>query len=116
MPQYIIKIVLTTILIVAVSEIAKRSSFLAALLASIPLVSVLAIFWLYFDTKDISKISEFTTSVFWLVLPSLVFFISFPLLLKQGLHFYPSIGLSIGLTVFSYWMLLAALNNIGVKL
>jgi hypothetical protein len=116
MTHYIIKIALTTLLIVAISEIAKRSSFFAALLASIPLVSILAIFWLYFDTKDISKISAFTTSVFWLVLPSLILFISLPIFLKQGLHFYPSMALSIGLTFFSYWILVVTLNNVGIKL
>lgn len=55
MINYIIKIAITTILIVAISEIAKRSSFAGALLASLPLVSVLAILWLYVDTKDVEK-------------------------------------------------------------
>ena len=49
MTYYIIKIAVTTILVVLISEIARRSSFLAALLASIPLVSVLAMIWLYVD-------------------------------------------------------------------
>ena len=82
MIYYVAKIAITTILIVAISEIAKRSSFAAALLASIPLVSVLAMLWLYVDTKDVAKVSALATSVFWLVLPSLVFFITLPLLLK----------------------------------
>jgi len=82
----ITKVAITTILIVAISEIAKRSSLAAALLASIPLVSVLAMVWLYLDTKDVEKVSNLATSVFWLVLPSLVLFIALPLLLKQGLH------------------------------
>ena len=57
MSYYLAKIVVTTVLIVVISEIAKRSSFFGALLASIPLISVLAMFWLYFDTKDIAKVS-----------------------------------------------------------
>ena len=72
----ITKVAITTILIVAISEVAKRSSLAGALLASIPLVSVLAMIWLYVDTKDIEKVSNLATSVFWLVLPSLVLFIA----------------------------------------
>jgi len=113
---YLTKIAITTALIVAISEIAKRSSFIGALLASIPLVSVLAMLWLYVDTKDVEKISDLATSVFWLVLPSLVLFISLPLLLKQGLHFYLSISLSIGFTVVAYWLMVVVLSHYGIKL
>jgi hypothetical protein len=88
---------------------------MGALLASIPLVSVLAMIWLYIDTKDIEKVSALATTVFWLVLPSLVLFISLPVLLKQGLNFYPSISLSIGFTIGAYWLMVFALNHYGVK-
>jgi len=63
---YLAKIAVTTVLIVAISEIAKRSSLLGAILASVPLVSVLAMSWLYIDTKDVNKVSELASSVFWL--------------------------------------------------
>ena len=116
MAYYIFKIVITTFLIVAIAEIAKRSSLYGALLASVPLVSVLAMFWIYIDTKDVSKVSALASSVFWLVLPSLALFVSLPLLLKQGLNFYMSIGLAIGLTVVCYAILFFILNQIGVKL
>lgn len=116
MAYYIFKIVITTFLIVAIAEIAKRSSLYGALLASVPLVSVLAMFWIYIDTKDVSKVSALASSVFWLVLPSLALFVSLPLLLKQGLNFYMSIGLAIGVTVVCYAILLFVLNQFGVKL
>ena len=116
MIYYITKIAITTILIVAISEIAKRSTFASALLASIPLVSVLAMLWLYVDTKDVAKVSALSMSVFWLVVPSLVLFITLPLLLKQGLHFYFSISLAIGLTIGAYWFVVVILNHYGVKL
>ena len=109
MVYYLIKIALTTVLIVAISEIAKRSSFAGAILASIPLISVLAMLWLYIDTKDIMKVSALATSIFWLVLPSLALFVTLPLLLKQGLHFYLSMSLSIGLTVGCYWLMITCL-------
>lgn len=64
MTYYILKIVITTFLIVLISEIAKRSSLMGAILASVPLVSVLAMIWLYIDTKDIAKISTLSSSIF----------------------------------------------------
>ncbi|MFK8068574.1 MAG: DUF3147 family protein [Gammaproteobacteria bacterium] len=116
MIYYVTKVAITTILIVAISEISKRSTFAGALLASVPLISVLAMIWLYVDTKDVEKISTLATSVFWLVLPSLALFISLPLLLRQGIHFYLSISISIGLTVGAYWLMIFVLNNLGIKL
>lgn len=113
---YILKIAITTILIVLISEIAKRSSLVGAILASIPLISVLAMIWLYIDTKDVAKVSDLATGVFWLVIPSLALFLTLPLLLKQGMHFYPSLGISIGITIGCYFLMVSVLNYYGVKL
>lgn len=113
---YLTKIAITTLLVVVISEVAKRSSFMGALLASIPLVSVLAMFWLYFDTADAGKISELSSKVFWLVLPSLALFVTLPLLLKQGLHFYPSMAISIAVTILCYWLMISTLAQFGIRL
>lgn len=113
---YVLKIVITTLLIVAISEVSKRSSLIGAILASVPLVSVMAMLWLYVDTKDIEKVSALSTSVFWLVLPSLVLFILLPVLLKFGWGFYVSLCASISVTVLSYFVMVSALNYFGVKL
>ena len=116
MVYYLIKIFITTLLIVAISEIAKRSTFVGALLASIPLISLLAMVWLYIDTKDVTKVSTLAVSVFWLVLPSLALFVTLPLLLKQGLNFYISILISIAVTIGCYWLMFTILNYYGIKL
>ena len=116
MAYYLVKIAVTTVLIVAVSEIAKRSSFFGALLASVPLVSVIAMLWLYIDTKDAARVSALASSIFWLVLPSLALFISLPMLLRQGLNFYLSIGIAIGLTVGCYWLMVSVLSYYDVEL
>ena len=113
---YVIKIAITTILIVAISEISKRNSLIGAVLASIPLVSVLAMFWLYIDTGDSTKVSNLSSSIFWLVLPSLILFLALPVLLKLEFHFYWAIAISIGLTSLCYLLMLAVLNYFGVKL
>lgn len=116
MAYYTLKIIITTILIVAISEISKRSTFIGAILASVPIVSVLAMIWLYVDTKDITKVSALSTSVFWLVLPSLTLFISLPILLKQNINFYLSISISIFVTILSYWLMISILNYFGIKM
>ena len=116
MTYYLVKIAITTILIVAISEIAKRSTFVGAILASVPLISVLAMIWLYIDTKDATKVSSLSIGVFWLVIPSLALFLTLPLLLKQGLNFYLSISISIGLTAGCYWIMVSALDHFGVEL
>ena len=116
MTYYLVKIFVSTVLIVVISEIAKRSTFIGAILASVPLVSVLAMIWLYIDTKDVTRISNLSISIFWLVIPSLTLFLALPLLLKQGLNFYLSIGISIVLTVGCYWIMVSALNHFGVEL
>lgn len=107
---YFLKIALTAVLVVAISEIAKRSSFIAAMLASIPLISVLAIIWLYIDTKDAEKVSALAENIFWFVLPSLALFVTLPLLLKQGLNFYLSLSISISITVACYGLMIFILD------
>ena len=116
MIYYLVKIITTTALVVVISEIAKRSSFAGAVLASIPLISVFAMIWLYIDTKDVSKVSELSSSVFWLVIPSLALFISLPILLKQGVNFYLSMSISIIITIIFYWLMMTILEYFGVKL
>lgn len=114
MLQYAIKTFISALLIVAVSELSKRSSLLGALLASLPLVSVLAMIWLYVDTGDVTRIATLSTQIFWLVLPSLVLFIALPLLLKNELGFYLSLAISIGLTSVSYLLLIIVLKHFGM--
>jgi uncharacterized membrane protein (GlpM family) len=112
----LIKLLITALLIVAISEVAKRSTLLAAVLASIPLISVLAMIWLYVDTRDIERIAALATSVFWLVIPSLVLFISLPLLLRGGVNFPLAMGLAIGLTAIAYFLMVFVLQKTGVQL
>jgi hypothetical protein len=70
-----IKVLLTAVLVVAISEAAKRSTLLGGILASLPLTSLLAFIWLYGETGDTGKIASLSVSIFWYVLPSLVLFI-----------------------------------------
>jgi len=111
-----VKVAVTALLVVAISELAKRSSLLAAVLASIPLTSVLAMIWLYADTGDAEKVASLATGTFWLVLPSLLLFIALPLLLRAGWPFAPSLGIACGLTAAAYFLMLAILKRLGIAI
>lgn len=102
MGYLILKVIVTAALVVAVSEIAKRYSFAAAVLASLPLTSILAFTWLYIDTKDTAKIAALSHEVAWLVLPSIIFFIVLPLALKHGVGFWLALLAAAGSTALAY--------------
>ncbi len=108
---YIVKVLISSLLIVLISEIAKKSGLLAGLFASIPLVSFLAIIWLYIETKDVIKIRELSTDIFWLVLPSLSFFIVFPYLLGRNMRFGWAMLLSTAVMVILYGCLMLILKR-----
>jgi len=108
---YIVKVIISSALIVLISEIAKKSGLLAGLLASIPLVSFLAIIWLYIETKDVKRIAELSTDIFWLVLPSLSFFLVFPYLLKRNMLFGWAMLLSTGIMIILYLCLILILKR-----
>jgi hypothetical protein len=99
---FFIKCLVSGVLIALISEVAKKFTFFGACIASLPLTSILAFIWLYFDTKDTSKIIELSYEIFFLVIPSLVFFIALPLLLNYGLKFYVSLLLSCIITALAY--------------
>jgi len=116
MTHAIIKFGLSAAILVTVSEIAKRSSLLGGLLASLPLTSLLAFIWLWQDTRDAARVAALSTSILWLVLPSLVLFLVLPGLLKRGLNFYPALGLAVVAMLASYGVMLAVLGKFGIKL
>lgn len=116
MGYYIVKVLLSALVIVAITEIAKRSSGFAALVASLPLTSLLAFVWLRVEGSSSSEIASLASQIFWLVLPSLVLFVLLPLLLRQGLNFWLSLGLSCAATAACYLTLLPWLRKMGVSL
>ncbi|HZF30864.1 MAG TPA: DUF3147 family protein [Gammaproteobacteria bacterium] len=116
MVYYAAKILISAVLVVLASELSKRSTVAGAILASLPLVSVLAMIWLYADTRDVAQVAAFSQSIFWLVLPSLVLFLLLPFLLRRGYGFYLSFGASIGATLVAYWGMVAGARHWGLRL
>jgi hypothetical protein len=113
---YVSKIALTAGLVVLISEAAKRNTLLGGVLASVPLVSVLAMIWLFVETRDTTQVASLSRSVFWLVLPSLVLFLLLPALLARGVQFYWSLAASIGVTVIAYYVMIAAAGRFGLRI
>jgi F0F1-type ATP synthase assembly protein I len=114
MLQYAIKVIITAALVIVISEVAKRSSLFGALIASLPLTSIFAIVWLWHDTADSERIAALTQGIFWLVLPSLVFFVALPVMLRSGWAFWPSLGVSAGLTAAAYLVMVRILARWGI--
>lgn len=97
-----IKALISGILVAAVSEIAKRSPGFGALVASLPLISVLGMIWLWRDTQDVERLAAHAGATFWLVLPSLPMFLLIPLLLRGGVPFWLTLSLGCVLTIALY--------------
>lgn len=116
MLYYALKVIVSALLIVAISEIAKRSTGFAALVASLPLTSLLAFVWLHMEASPPEQIAELSSQIFWLVIPSLLLFLLLPLLLRHGFNFWGSLALSAGATAGCYITLLPLLRRMGVGL
>jgi hypothetical protein len=114
--RIIIKVLLSSVTIVAITEISKRSTLIGSIVASIPIVSLLAFIWMYIDTKDTVKIAELSQGIFWLVIPSLVFFMLFPAFLKKNVDFWLSLGISLIVMIIAYFIMLFVLKKVGINI
>lgn len=106
MSYFALKAILSGLIIAAISEIARRSSGFAALVASLPLVSILGMIWIWRDTGDMARIATHSQATFWYVLPSMPMFLLFPWAIRSGLGFWSSLGLGCVLTILLYALLL----------
>jgi hypothetical protein len=111
----LVKLFTSAALIVAISELAKRGGWPGSLLASLPTISLLAIVWLYLDTRDVEKVANLSVGIFWLVLPSLAFFIALPLLLRMKLNFWLSLCVALAIMFACYLLMVALLKKIGMQ-
>jgi hypothetical protein len=114
--QLVVKVATTVAVVIAVAEISKRSSFWGAILASLPLTSLLAFIWLYADTGDTVQVASLSRGIFWFVLASLSLFALLPALLSVGWHFWPSLLASCLVTVGAYLALIWLLPRVGVQI
>src|SRR5262249_13760580 len=115
MTLYLLKVLISALVIVAVSELAKRGgTFWGGVLASLPFTSLLAFVWLYAETRDPARVASLSVSIFWLVIPSLTLFIALALLLKRGVNFAVALPISTVVMVAAYIVTAAILRRFGV--
>jgi hypothetical protein len=112
----IVRTLISAVIIVAVAEIAKRSAPLGALVASLPLVSVLSMIWLWHDTGDALRLAAYAETTFWYVIPSLPMFILIALLLRAGVSFWISLSVGIVVTALLYLLTRTILARLGMAL
>lgn len=113
MVYFALRALISAVIIVAVAEIAKRSTVVGALVASLPLTSLLAFIWVYWDTHDTGRISSLSLDIFWLVIPSLALFLTLPLLIRLGWGFWLSLVGAIFVTAACYAVLFWVLRQLG---
>ena len=112
----ILKAALSGILIAAASEVARRWPGWGALIVSLPLVSILAMLWLWRDTHDPERMAAHVEATFWFVIPSLPMFLLIPTLLRQGHSFWLALAAGCALTIALYLGMTWIAPRVGIRL
>jgi len=112
----LVKAGLSGVIIAAVSEIARRNAGFGALVASLPLVSILGMIWLWRDTGEPERLAAHAEATFWFVLPSLPMFLLVPFLLRRGAGFWPALLAGCVLTIVLYFLMTWIGPRLGLKL
>ena len=111
-----IKAAISGIIVAIVSEVAKRYPGFGALIASLPLVSVLGMMWLWHDKPDVPNMAAHVEATFWFVLPSLPMFLLMPWLLRSGVSFWATLAIGCALTIVLYLGMTWLGPRIGLRL
>jgi len=90
--QFLLKAAITVALVLAASFLAKRHGWLGALVASLPLTSLLVLVWLYADTRDTKQVADLSMGIFWFVLGGMPFFVVLAVALRNGWNIFVSFG------------------------
>ena len=113
---FALKLVLSALIIAGASELGKRSTLAGALLISLPLSSMLALTWLYAETKDTVRVAAMSSGIFWAVFPSLLFLFVLPALLRRGWGYWPAMAGSSCVMAAGYAGYAAILRALRVSL
>ena len=113
---FIFKCTFSGLIIALVSEVAKRSPAFGALIVSLPLVSILAMIWLWRDTGDSARVASHVEATFWYVIPSLPMFLLMPALLRHGVGFWASLAAGCAVTIVLYALTVMIAAKFGIRL
>lgn len=116
MGYLILKALLSGVIIAVASTLARRYPGFGALIASLPLVSILGMMWLWRDTRDVERLAAHADGTFWFVLPSLPMFLLIPALLRRGVGFWPALLAGCALTIGLYALMTLIGPRFGLKL
>jgi len=116
MLYFIVKCALSGVIIALISTVARRSPGLGALIASLALLSVFGMLWLWHDTHDEARMAAHVGATFWYVLPSLPMFLLIPALLTRGVGFWPALLIGCLLTVALYALVTLLASRLGIDL
>lgn len=112
----LLKAALSGMIVATVSEVAKRYPGFGGLIASLPLVSVLGMMWLWHDTHDPDRMAAHVCGTLWFIAPSIPMFALIPFLLKRGVAFWPALAAGCALTMVLYALMIWAAPKFGVRL
>jgi len=112
---WLVKALLAGVMIAAIAEIGKRLPATAAVVASLPLVSVLGMIFLWHERPDTENMAVHAEATFWYVLPSLPMFLAIPALLRGGVSFWVALALGCALTVALYLLMMQFGPRLGIR-
>ncbi len=112
--RFLLKTILSALVIAFASELSARSRFISAILISLPLTSILALTWMHVDGQTSQNISQSSKEILLFVLPSLVFFIVLSQFLNSGFTYWPALVLSCLITGLVYTCYVYFRNIVGL--
>ncbi len=110
------KFFLSAAVITGASEIAKRSTTFAALLISVPLISILSFMWVYVESKDTERIADLSINTLLWGIPSMAFFAALSGAIRYGMNFWLSLAVALVITVLAYLIYWKLLATFGIEL
>lgn len=113
---FILKACISGVIVALVSEVARRSPTFGALIVSLPLISILAMIWLWRDTGDVTRLAAHAEATFWYVLPSLPMFLLMPIMMRSGYGFWPALAAGCVLTIVLYALTVMIAAKFGIRL
>jgi hypothetical protein len=113
---FVTRALLSGIIIALIAVIGRKAPAAGALIASLPLISILGMIWLWRDTSDPQLLANHAEATFWYVLPSLPMFLLIPWMLRAGHSFWLALASGIALTIFLYLLTIAIAARFGVRL
>jgi hypothetical protein len=116
MSQFVARALLSGVIIALIALVARRNAAAGALVASLPLLSILGMVWLWHDTHDPDRMARHVEATFWYVLPSLPMFLLVPWLIRHGIGFPFALVAGCTLTVALYLITIGVAARFGVRL